>query len=85
MKHPDDMDVMELGEYLGYPECCIAAFIKRVMFNDLDILQEEVDDSWYGTGFVPCKKHRIAIKKGKIKVDVLIKNRACPDKFPNWH
>lgn len=43
-----------VGKMYGYPDCCIDAFIK---LEHLDC-QNLSADFFYGSGFIPCKKHR---------------------------
>lgn len=79
---------LPLGKLLGYQPCCIKAFCldypsklkKRKRTND-DLIR--LDASYMNgkyTGYIPCLDHAIAIKKGKIKLTDLIKDR--DQRFP---
>lgn len=66
-----------LGIYLGYPACCIDAFVKFKHFK------EDVSN-WplIGTGFVPCK--RCAEKKSaRMLADEINRLRVHPVPFPD--
>jgi len=42
-----------IGSYLGYPDCCIAAFMQQCERGE-----PGADGVWTGTGFIPCPAHR---------------------------
>lgn len=58
------------GKYFGYPNCCIAAFLKgEKVFKNI----------FSGTGFLPCKKCKLLPTE-----DLLLTintNRICPEEF----
>lgn len=67
-----------VGEYFGYPQCCIKAFKERVpaMFRP-DVVQRAI----FG-GFVPCEACAKRVVAGEITIHQLIKDRKCKTKFP---
>jgi hypothetical protein len=58
-----------MGYIHGYPNCCIAAFNAQVMMG---MAGAEVNIPGNFSGFIPCPKHKRAIKAGKIKLEDLI-------------
>lgn len=70
-----------LGEYFGYPQCCIDNCISRTPDNNyyMDDNQIKVDN---GKGFIPCPKCAKRIVDGEIKIDDLIQNRIHPEPYP---
>lgn len=77
----------KMGEYLGYPKCCIDEFIndnKDGRFAAHYRKQNgELPIEIQGVGFIPCRKHTKMIVEGKIKIQNLINNRKCPVAFPD--
>jgi len=75
----------QIGKRLGYPECCIEAFVKR---NELDDdtfippsrIQKRVGN---GSGFIPCSYCSWKILSKQCELSDLIKNRKERSKFPN--
>jgi hypothetical protein len=71
---------IDSGKKYGFPECCIKEFISITPSqmehrhpNNKEILRVKmsyVQD--YYTGFIPCFKHAMDIKKGLIKLGDLI-------------
>lgn len=67
-----------MGNFFGYPKCCIKFFIKRFEgFRELTVKQEEVHGN---RGFIPCQK--CAEKITKDTIEKLIKKRVCSEPFP---
>lgn len=67
-----------LGEYFGYPKCCISEFVREVntIFFDNGRLNRKLS----GTGFIPCKK----CNETKMEADLIQeinRNRHCPTEF----
>ncbi len=47
------------GSIFKYPQCCITDAIKHLdVLNRADTLKYYRTSVLYGTGFIPCKKHR---------------------------
>ena len=71
--------IEDLGEWFGYPRCCIDYFLisAGAMLND------EGAEAGMNTGFIPCPNCAKKVLDGKIKLGDLIKNRKAPDAFPN--
>lgn len=65
----------KIGRFLGYPECCIRAFVS-------EIPSEEQVQVANGTGFIPCKEHTRQVLSGQKKLGDLIKNRFFSVPFP---
>lgn len=68
-----------LGTYFGYPHCCKMEFCEDIT-NKRDPGKRNID----GSGFIPCSKHYTQIREGTIKLDDLIKARACPIPFREY-
>ncbi len=62
-----------LGRYFGYPDCCIEAFPYKSN-NDPKIHKHQ--------GFKPCEKCAKRIYSGEIKIEDLIKNRKQSTPYP---
>jgi hypothetical protein len=74
----------KLGEYYGYPDCCIEAFIGRK--HDKRRVRDICPRSCKAarrTGFIPCDKHAEEILRGSIRIEDLIVDRKCETRFPN--
>jgi hypothetical protein len=74
---------LQLGKRLGYPECCIQAFIFR---NDRDdIISPSRIQKCVGnkTGFIPCSYCCWKVLSKQCKLEELIKNRKSRASFPN--
>lgn len=75
----DSIYIKLVGEYLGYPSCCIEEYIKK-----------EGTPYWYSykeqylefRGFIPCDKCIEKIKTGEITTKDLISNRQAPQSYP---
>ena len=65
-----------LGTYFGYPLCCNTQFCEEIAEGKNPAVRN-ID----GSGFIPCSKHFIQIKKGEITLNSLIENRICPTAF----
>lgn len=66
-----------LGEYFGYPECCIKSFYDTP-FEEYELRTQCSE----GTGFIPCAACARKIAEGEIELADLIQNRICPTPFP---
>lgn len=69
-----------VGQYLGYPECCIEAFIAS---NSVTPLQREASQR---TGFVPCVEHAalvIGSADPAARLAALVRDRKCAIPFPH--
>jgi hypothetical protein len=66
--------VRELGEYLGFPDCCIDEFVNRRGHPGPRKL--------LGTGYVPCASCNN--KTEHELVDQIDLNRKCPVPFPEY-
>ncbi len=67
-----------MGEYYGYPTCCIEEFLQKNKVIDRSVEQERVS----GSGFVPCHAHAVAILERKIKIeDLILSSRKHPKPF----
>lgn len=70
----------KVGEYLGYPKCCIEAFIEKSGIHpEFEKIRADVSK---GSGFLPCLKHAKMINSGKITLEALIHNRKAKEPFP---
>lgn len=78
MKKP--MNFIEMGEYYGYPPCCIAEFIEFVLNYSRGGMDERGKRKFNGTGYVPC------VECNKKSVEELLAtisaNRKCETTFP---
>jgi hypothetical protein len=74
MIRPSDLSAYyrNLGDYLGYPRCCVEAFISEA--------PPRRDSHFKGTGFVPCR--RCELKLPEVLIDEIKKNRKHPEEFP---
>lgn len=68
----------DLGEYFGYPKCCIDEFENKL--HRASKLQRKISKS---QGFIPCISCCKLIMEDKIKIDKLIINRECELPYPN--
>lgn len=81
-------DKKRLGEYYGYPKCCINHFVDNILNGKKSILEyqkiyvKNYETSKH-TGFIPCTRHTNLILKNKMRLEDLIRNRKCKKKFPN--
>lgn len=77
-------DKRQLGEYYGYPKCCIDEFFERRSCdrNTVKITYKTCFLASKQSGFVPCKKHAEDIVNKKITLGDLISNRSCKSSFP---
>ena len=64
-----------LGEYYGYPKCCIDSFKRR----EKSEIQVNVGRT---TGFIPCIVCATKVYNKEITLEDLIKNRKCETVFP---
>ena len=62
----------ELGEYYGYPDCCIRAFLTK----------QHGKNPFGEHGFIPCAKCTAKIQRGETTLENLIQNRECETPFP---
>ena len=82
----DYCDKRKIGEYFGYPKCCIDNFIENIMKCD-NIKKRNIrkicvkaagDD-----GFMPCIKHSEQILNNEINIKDVICDRKCEKPFPD--
>ena len=70
--------LVNLGNYFGYPECCIASFVKTV---------STVTGPWAGSGFVPCPVCAQFITSNENFIEFvkqrITPHRSCPQPFPH--
>jgi len=74
----------KIGEYYGYPKCCIDNFMANILTGKMR--KPEYKDNIKaanGTGFIPCNKHSEQILKRDINLEDIIHNRSCELPFPN--
>lgn len=80
-----DGNFQQMGNYFGYPQCCIDNFKQRA-----EIIRET--QNYHSTdnqskvsvgGFVPCEMHADQIANGEITIESLITERECEHTFPN--
>lgn len=69
----------DLGEYFGYPQCCIDHFIEE---KDTSQQKNSKKDIHKNYGFIPCDECCKRIRSGEIKIDDLIQNRQCEMDYP---
>lgn len=74
-----------LGQYFGYPQCCIDAFAKQMSerkgWKDREPEVLKVIGP-YNHGFVPCVDCARKILQGQATFESLIANRECSTPFP---
>lgn len=68
-----------LGEYFGYPKCCIDSFCDES--KERTAYQKAVKSLGYG--FVPCEDCARLVVEGRVEVQDLIQNRICISEFPH--
>ena len=67
----------KVGEYFGYPPCCIDEFMRTRGSHN-----KERSKASKNTGFIPCSAHTEQILAGEIRLKDLITNRTCNTRFP---
>ena len=82
------MNFIDMGQYFGYPTCCIESFLFNVATVQVTgglhrLHNEDQIKAADNTGFVPCAEHVKQIAEGKITLEELITDRKCPTPFPN--
>jgi hypothetical protein len=80
-KEPDN--IHDLGLWLGYPRCCVSAFLVRY-----DIWPKPTPSPGPGHGYIPCPKcseKGVSMGWPKFIEEIITPNRMCPDPFPTWH
>jgi len=75
------MGFIELGEYFGYPPCCIADFIEYVLVYQKGQAPIRGQRKLTGTGYVPCPKCNE--KSVAELLSYIAANRQHPKPFPN--
>ena len=70
------MSDRKVGEWFGYPKCCIDYFVSGKKISELQYSVANYH------GFVPCPEHTEQINNGTLKLNDLIKNRTCKQPFP---
>lgn len=75
-----------LGNYYGYPKCCVDQFCEEAGLILLDLILLDRKDRTEVSehlGFMPCNKHTKRILEKKTTLRKLIgKHRKCPSAFP---
>jgi len=70
---------IKLRKLFGYPQCCIDEFIsdgEKMKETDIDVrIPEQIEIALITNGFVPCKKHALAISRDEITLDSIIIGR----------
>lgn len=77
----------QLGEYYGYPSCCIEAFSPNgevILWMERDRVVIDATETFPGCGFLPCNACAKRVVKGELTLDQLIVNRKHPLPFPNF-
>lgn len=69
--------IVTLGNYFGYPECCINAFVADLQSGNSPAARK-LDNS----GFIPCAECRQKIISNQAAISDLIVNRRSPLEFP---
>lgn len=68
------------GRYFGYPDCCIAEFLQRVIKHLNGEKLKPLGRKLSGTGYIPCESCN---KKTKAElIAVIAKNRKHSKPFP---
>ena len=89
-------DKKKVGEYFGYPPCCIAQFVElqngileqNMLENSnvrdvFEILEKySICYQVEQGGFIPCFNHAEQILSKKVQLSDLIRNRKCKTPFP---
>lgn len=70
-----------LGEYFGYPSCCVDYFCNDLFQTRITAHQKAVKSLGYG--FVPCEDCARKVVEGRVGVQDLIQNRICNTEFPH--
>lgn len=70
-----------LGEYFGYPKCCIDYFCNDPCQIRITTHQKAVKSLKYG--YVPCDSCAKKVVEGRVEVQDLIQNRICISEFPH--
>lgn len=83
----------ELGQLLGYPQCCIDAFCQQPPLLMQIMGTDHSDELRYDashingvyTGFIPCIEHAKQVLSGEVQLSDLIDNRSSDfEAFPNF-
>lgn len=87
-KNSVELDYYRLvGEFYGYPTCCIEAFTGLdgypVFFIDRSEGVKKAVHTMFNHGFIPCEKCAALINEGKATLGSLITNRICTHPFPS--
>lgn len=81
-------DKKRLGQYYGYPKCCVNHFVDNILNGKKSIIEyrkkyvKNYNTSKH-TGFIPCTRHTNLILANKMSLEDLIRNRKCKKNFPN--
>jgi len=68
-----------LGEFYGYPKCCIDSFIDDTKRTRTQRYVHK------GLGFIPCNNCASKIMNGENTIEQLIKNRIFSKAFPSTY
>ena len=72
----------KVGEYYGYPKCCIDQFVENMYSDRRNNIHNQMSYKASKGGFVPCIEHAEQILCREINIADLIVNRQCKTKFP---
>jgi len=73
----------KVGEYFGYPKCCIRQFMEVYNIPANKTKYAICYTVSTNTGFIPCMEHAKQIMCKEIKLADLINDRKCDAKFPH--
>lgn len=74
------MIFIKMGRYFGYPECCIADFVRHILKYREGKADGREKRKLHGTGYVPCAKCNR--KSERTLIATIRKNRICKYVFP---
>jgi len=70
----------EIGEYFGYPKCCIDSYLGPD--SALNHVERFEDVPFGETGFVPCRKCATERSEEEVLAEIASR-RKCPTPFPD--
>ena len=77
----------KLGQWFGYPACCIAQWVQEVM-NVSPSMRSNLRarmSAGKASGFMPCDECANALNEHRITLNALISGRVCETPFPQAH
>lgn len=80
-KNVRDIAYTKLGQFLGFPACCIAAFRTD---ETKQVMAMYPNAPWMGTGFIPCKccAKKALVNFQQFVLEEIHTRRQCPYAFP---